>query len=290
VTAAKEIVYHGRARLLTGFLIAGGIAGLLCLPLAWTIGMRAGLPPETAVGGALVAGALLLAAGALVNDACLLGTLARLSQGEVRFLAVPAGLALGFALLLATEVPPVPLRPNLFVQPAIPAVALVLASAALATFGWLALGRAGDTGSPGRWRLRTSMLVLGGAGALLFVLTPGWTYSEAVRQSVLELGSTMPEALTLAAILTGAATFAGAITAGLRSGQFHFQRPAVGPVLRSVAGGALMAVGAAYVPGGNDHLLLWAVPGGSVSGLVAYLIMSAAILLFLFAQHRVTRA
>jgi hypothetical protein len=169
-------------------------------------------------------------------------------------------------------------------------VALVLASAALATFGWLALGSAGDTGSPGRWRLRTSMLVLGGAGALLFVLTPGWTYSEAVRQSVLELGSTMPEALTLAAILTGAATFAGAITAGLRSGQFRFQRPATGPVLRSVAGGALMAVGAAHVPGGNDHLLLWAVPGGSVSGLVAYLIMSAAILLFLFAQHRVTRA
>jgi hypothetical protein len=134
------------------------------------------------------------------------------------------------------------------------------------------------------------MLVLGGAGALLFVLTPGWTYSEAVRQSVLELGSTMPEALTLAAILTGAATFAGAITAGLRSGQFRLQRPAVGPVLRSVAGGALMAVGAAYVPGGNDHLLLWAVPGGSVSGLVAYLIMSAAILLVLFAHHRVTRA
>jgi hypothetical protein len=32
------------------------------------------------------------------------------------------------------------------------------------------------------------------------------------------------------------------------------------------------------------------VPGGSVSGLVAYLIMSATILLFLFAQHRVTRA
>jgi hypothetical protein len=32
------------------------------------------------------------------------------------------------------------------------------------------------------------------------------------------------------------------------------------------------------------------VPGGSVSGLVAYLIMSAAILLVLFAHHRVTRA
>ena len=290
VSAAKEIVYHGRARLLTGFLVAGGIAGLLCLPLAWTIGMRAGLPPETAVGGALLTGALLLAAGALINDACLFGTLARLAQGEVRFLAVPIGLAIGYAAMLAAQAPAVAVTPNLFAQPAAPAVALVLASAALALLGWILLRRGGDTGSRGRWRLRTSMIVLGGAGALLFVLTPGWTYSEAVRQVVSELGSTMPQAQTLAAILTGLATLAGALTAGLMSGQFRYERPAPGLLFRSVAGGLLMAVGAAQVPGGNDHLLLWAVPGGSVSGLVAYLVMSGAILLALFAQRRLTRA
>ena len=288
VSAAKEIVYHRRARLLTGFLIAGGVAGLLCLPLAWTIGMRAGLPPETALGWTLAAGALLLAAGALVNDACLLGTLARLAQGEVRFLAVPIGLGLGYAIVNAAMLPPVTITPNLFGQPAGPAVTLVLASAALVGIGWLALGRGGDLGSPGRWRLRTSMLVLGGAGALLFVLTPGWTYSEAVRQGVDEAGSAMPDPQTFAAILTGIATLAGALAGGMLSGQFRYQRPATATVLRSIAGGSLMAIGAAYVPGGNDHLLLWAVPGGSVSGLVAYLIMSAAILLALYAQHRLT--
>lgn len=289
VSAAKEIVHHGRARLLLGFLIAGGVAGMLCLPLAWTLGMRAGLPPETTIGGTLVLGALLLAAGALVNDACLLGTLARLSQGEVRFLAVPVGLGAGYALMVWAELPPVAVRPNLFERPERPAVALVLASAALAGLGWLLLGRGGDVGSAGRWRLRTSMLVLGGAGTLLFVLTPGWTYAEAVRQIVLEAAGTMPEAQLLAAVVTGAATLVGALTAGLLSGRFRFKRPALGLVLRSLAGGALMAIGAAHVPGGNDHLLLWAVPGGSVSGLVAYLIMSAAILLALFVQHRFWR-
>jgi hypothetical protein len=134
------------------------------------------------------------------------------------------------------------------------------------------------------------MVMLGGAGALLFVLTPGWTYAEAVRQGVQEFTSTMPMAQTLAAILTGVATLAGAITAGAMSGRFRLERPTLKPVLRSVAGGALMAVGAAYVPGGNDHLLLWAVPGGSVSGLVAYVIMSLVILLALFAQRFFTRA
>jgi hypothetical protein len=290
VTAAKEIVEHRRARLLAGFLIAGGVAGLLCLPLAWTVGMRAGLPPETAVGGALAAGALLLAAGALVNDACLLGTLARLSQGEVRFLGVPVGLAIGYVVVTAAGLHPVGLAPNLFHEPAPPAILLVAASAALVGLGWLALSRSGDSGSPGRWRLRTSMLVLGGAGGLLFVLTPGWTYSEAVRHGVQEFGGAMPMDQTLPAVLTGLATLAGALTAGVVGGSFQLQRPALAPLLRSVAGGALMAIGAAWVPGGNDHLLLWSVPGGSVSGLVAYLVMSAAILVVVFAQHRLKGA
>jgi hypothetical protein len=291
VTAAKEIVHSGRARLLIGFLVAGGVAGMLCLPLAWTVGMRAGLPPEAAVGGALVTGALLLAAGALVNDACLLGTLARLSQGEVRFLAVPVGLAAGYAFMVVAPLQPGTLMPNLFGSPALPAAMLIIVSAVLAGLGWVALSRGGDPGSPGRWPLRTSMLVLGSAGALLFVLTPGWTYSEAVRQGVQEIASPgMAMAQTLAAILTGLATIAGALTAGLASGSFRLERPATASVLRSIAGGALMAVGAAYVPGGNDHLLLWSVPGGSVSGLVAYLIMSASILLAIFAQHRMKRA
>jgi hypothetical protein len=290
VTAAKEIVHHRRARLLAGFLVAGGVAGLLCLPLAWTVGMRAGLPPEAAISGALLGGALLLAAGALVNDACLLGTLARLSQGEVRFLGVPVGLAIGYGVVPTAGLEPVALSPNLFGQPAAPAILLVIASFGLVAAGWAALSRGGDAGSPGRWRLRTSMLVLGGAGALLFVLTPGWTYSEAVWQGVDELGGTTRMEHTLAAILTGLATLAGALTAGVASGSFRLERPAVDCVFRSILGGALMAIGAAYVPGGNDHLLLWSVPGGSVSGLIAYLTMSGAILVAVFVQHRVAGA
>jgi hypothetical protein len=290
VSAAREIVHHGRARLLTGFLIAGGVAGLLCLPAAWTIGMQAGLPPETAVGAALLTGALLLATGALINDACLLGTLARLSQGEVRFLAVPVGLAVGYGLVATAGLPEIALTPNLFGHPTTLGFALVLASALLLVVGWLALGRDEDPGAPGRWRLRTSMLVLGGSGACLFVFTPGWTYADAVRQGVLEIGSGMPAPQTVVALLTGGATLAGAMTAGLLSGDFRLQRPAAGPVLRSVIGGALMAIGAAHVPGGNDHLLLWAVPGGSVSGLIAYLLMSGAILLVVFAERRFSGA
>jgi hypothetical protein len=46
-----------------------------------------------------------------------------------------------------------------------------------------------------------------------------------------------------------------------------------------------MGLGAWFVPGGNDQLLLWAVPGGSVSGLVAYVTMTGLTILFLYVRR-----
>lgn len=287
VTAAKEIVFEGRARLFSGFLLASGVAGLLCLPLAWTIGMRAGLPPEAPIAIPLIAGALLLATGALVNDACLFGTLARIALGEVRFLAVPIGLAIGFGLTHWLDLGQRVLTPNMFGHPGPAAVALVLVSGAIVAAAVISLARGGDPGAPGLWPLRLSMVVLGGAGALLFVLTPGWTYSDSVRRGVFSLDEMfMP--LGAAVIATGLATLTGSVVAGIVARRFVFQSPRPLPILRSLAGGALMAIGASFVPGGNDNLLLWAVPGGSLSGLIAYATMSVTIVAVFIVQKFLT--
>lgn len=289
VTAGKQLVYEGRARLLAGFVLAGGVAGLICLPLAWTIGMRAGLPPEAPIAAALVMGALLLATGALVNDACLFGTLSRIAGGEVRFLAVPLGLAFGDAALAWFDPDLAGIAPNSFGRPGPAAVGLVVAATAMVIGAWWLLGRGGDRGGNGRWPLRRAMLALGVAGALLFVLTPGWTYSDAVEHVARPLASGEPVGrLATWAAAAAIATLAGAVAAGFAARQFHYQRPEPLPLLRSVAGGALMAGGAAFVPGGNDSLLLWSVPGGSLSGLIAYVIMTAAILAFLLIRKRLS--
>lgn len=280
VTAGRQLVFEGRARLLAGFLVAGGVAGLVCLPLAWTAGMRAGLPPEAPLAPPLAAGALLLAAGALVNDACLFGTLARIALGEVRFLAVPLGLAAGYAMV-GGLVGGAPVGPNRFGSPSPAGLLLVAASAALVAGAAWTLARGGDRAAPGRWPLRAAMVVLGGAGALLFALTPGWTYADAVRGAVAAGLGGAPVAVAAPALLTGAATLVGAVVAGTVVGRFRVERPRAVPVLRSLGGGALMAAGASFVPGGNDSLLLWAVPGGSVSGLLAYLLMTGAIMAWL---------
>ena len=285
VTAGKQVVFEGRFRLLAGFLVASGAAGMVCLPLAWSLGMRAGLPPETAVAGSLVAGAALLAMGALVNDACLFGTLARIALGEVRFLGVPVGLAIGYWAAAATGIGRAHVTPNLFGHPSPAGIGLVVVSALLVLGAFVGLARAGDRGAPGRWSLRTAMVVLGGSGALLFVLTPGWTYADAIRRAVQAGTERAPMANVAPALLAGTATLSGAIIAGVIARSFRLQWP-TGPLLgRSVAGGALMAAGAVLVPGGNDNLLLWSVPGASVSGLVAYVAMTALIIAALVAQR-----
>ncbi len=46
----------------------------------------------------LLLGAVVFGCGALLNDACLLGSLSRLGDGELRLLLLPAGLTSGVAL------------------------------------------------------------------------------------------------------------------------------------------------------------------------------------------------
>lgn len=126
VTASREILLHRRGTMLLGFVIAMGIAGAITLPLHWLLGSAAHLASEVPISGALVS-------GAVINDACLLGTLARIGQGEVRFLALPFGLALGFALadrqpLLAAG----PALGNVHATPMWPGIALVIGFALLA--------------------------------------------------------------------------------------------------------------------------------------------------------------
>jgi Sulphur transport len=46
---------------------------------------------------------------------------------------------------------------------------------------------------------------------------------------------------------------------------------------RCLAGGFVMGWGAHLVPGGNDMLLLWAIPGLALYGLLAYLVMLVTV-------------
>lgn len=285
VTASREILFERRPDMLIGFLIAMGVAGLVTLPLHWLIGPAAHVAPVVPVSSSLVLGAALIGLGAVINDACLLGTLARIGQGEVRFLALPFGLALGFALAdrqsaLVAGMP----RPNPHELPSAQGVAIVAVFAAMAAWAWQRRGKAlRENSRAGGWP-RAMMLAMGLCGALLFCLAPQWTYSDAIHAIVRRGGMEMQ--VDTRAFAPALALLAGALVSGLLTRAFVFRAPTAVTLARSLAGGTIMALGGTLIPGGNDSLLLAAIPSASLPGITAYAVMSVTVMAVLAARKR----
>ena len=74
------------------------------------------------------------------------------------------------------------------------------------------------------------------------------------------------------------AVLAGVIVSALIGRSFALRRTSAAGAAARLAGGILMGSGALLVPGGNDTLMLWAIPGLTFYGLTAYLVMIATIL------------
>ena len=240
---------------------------------------------DAVISPALIVGAVLLGAGAVINDACLFGTLSRISLGDVRFLALPAGLAAGFALSdRQSLLRPALSRLNVLMHPSPAGLLAIMVLALLLGVGWVLVGSRRPMPGATGWPLRLSMVLMGACGAVLFLLVPGWTYADAVWRGV------SPAAATAmvggGAVLVAVAAIGGAVASSVLGGSFCYRRPTLVTVLRSFAGGAVMALGAAMIPGGNDSLLLAAVPAATVSGFTAFTVMSLTVPLLLVAQRR----
>lgn len=289
VTAAKLLLHDGQTGLTFGFGLAVGIAGTLTMPLAWLLDSAAHLAPWLGISAGLLIGAVLLGLGAVINDACLFGTLNRIGNGELRFALLPAGLGLGFMLAaLVPELSASAAMPNPLAQPSLVGAAALLGFVLLAAAAWRVLARQGQARfHPAAWPLRYAMALFGLAGALLYAFVPGWTYADAVRRAVSSAPQMMASA---AAALCAAATVSGTVVSGLRSNRFKPQRPTLTGAVRSLLGGIVMAVGATLIPGGNDSLLFAALPALSPGGVTAYAVMTGTVLALVASLRRFRQA
>lgn len=272
VAAARDLVRARSAATMVGFLVAVGIAGLLSLGGKWLFADAVHLAGDPPLGWPLLAGAVLLGIGATVNGACLFGTLGRLGNGDLRYIAMPAGLAAGFATVsMLPGIAPGIALPNPLATPSAIGWAALAMFAMLLLFAWRFLRQRGAR--PVRRHYRWAMLLLGIAGAVEFMLFPGSTYVDVVRMSVLGTmaGYVVPVAATVAAM-------AGSVISGLAGGTFHLRMPRLALLARSFAGGVLMAAGGWLIPGGNDALLLAYLPAATLGGLVAYGVMTVTVL------------
>lgn len=277
VASARRLVFHGRPDWLLGLWIAIGWAGLTMTVFALALPQAVLLPAQLHVGWQVILGAVIMGLGATLNQGCFLGSVAGLGRGDLAFLFTLIGIALALALtngslqsapLGAMEGNASSLRSSntLFVG--------ALLFAPLAMFGFWRW-----------WRLRQmpvlALILVGVAGGTVYACNPDWSYTSGLARVVasgFRADTVFVEGAAIAVV-------AGVVTSAVVGGSFRLRLPGFRSAAIHLAGGALMATGALFVPGGNDTLMLWAIPGLTLYGLIAYVVMVGTIITLL-AAHR----
>ena len=290
VRAVAEVMGTGRAHMLWSLLQSvlwmAALTGLLVLAFGLT--PRPTLTRTPIEWAAL--GGVLFGVGATVNGGCSLSTLHRLADGELGMLATLVGFVAGVWASLG-------LLPEGALMRLLPAVSPWLRWPDVAPwvggllFGWallqlrklLQLAQHGADAKVFRqalapnYHLSVAAALMGLAAGLLYATQGAWSYSNFLRGEVLHR----------AAHATAPSAWHGILVIGLLSGMAISawergslawrwpQRLAVWA--RHAGGGALMGLGAALVPGGNDTLLLGGLPTLAPAAVAAYVAMLLGI-------------
>lgn len=277
VAATGRWVTEGKADWLGGLLVVLSWSGLVLFLLVQYSG-RAHIPVDIEIGRSLFIGAAFMGVGALVNRGCFVGTIGYIGTGKFSYLLSFVGLAL--AMWLAgdhgldlfdpvTQIKRTAIADSTIKQAAIGGFILVCLISL-----WLLVIK--------RNVAMLALLTIGICAALMFGTRPEWAYAAVLNSFINGQGLSVGITVELAVV----ALFAGAIFSSWLKDRF---RPEWGDWKRAgtnFIGGFLMGIGAAAVPGGNDILLMWTIPGLASYGALAYLVMIGVIAILMILGQR----
>jgi toxin CptA len=277
VGATYEMAVEGqRTSLWVKLLLVATIAGTFGL-LTIATGTTGHYPAGGGTMVAVILAAAVMALGTLINGGCYFGSIVYLSRGRSDYLftligigiAARIGLADRFGVAAMSQTHEAPSAPVLSALTGLAVVVALLAGYA----AW----RSGASGVSRRV-LYTMLAAV--CASLLFLHLPGWTYGTVLTSlsQVDRLGFNWHQNAL------GAAFFGGAIVSSIVGGLSQPTWLTFTGTLRCLAGGFVMESAARMIPGGNDTLLLWAIPGFGSYGLIAY----ATMFIMLLACWRVT--
>lgn len=280
VSAMREIVLVRRFSRLASLLEAALWAGV---GLVWLNAFDAlsTIPSNYAVGPFTILGGVLFGLGALLNRACLLGTVSRLGTGEWVYVFTPAGIYAGSLIALKLP-PPHPLLAN--------------ESLSIGNSPWLltlTIGLILISLHVHRLRIRqnkqsilnylrsprVATTVIGISFVAAFAVEGNWSYAELLSDFARGSTQTFSIKWALFAVLVTGSVWGAWVT-----GQFQFITPTLGNVIRCLFGGGLMGVGGMMIPGGNISLALIGIPLLKPYAWLAF----ASICITLYAAIRMT--
>ncbi len=254
VAAMQELVVEQRATRLVA-LVEASLWVALGLLLGRELGLLADVPHSYALTRWTVLGAVLLGLGAVINRACMFGSIARLGGGDWAYLATPLGFYLG-----CLSFPPVfasmarqPLAAGSLVLAAPVWVVWLLAGLALARAGHSLWRHAGALRQP--WSPHAATTVIGITFVSMFLLAGAWAYTDVLAELASGMARSVPGRILLALAL-----LAGAVAGGWLAGDRRHGSVALASVARCAVGGMVMGWGSLMIPGGNDGLILLGMP------------------------------
>jgi uncharacterized protein len=284
ILAARQIVETGKATRLVAFVTATLWALVVVVPLSWFNKDSFFLSPSYDISAAAVLGGALYGLGTFINGGCMFGTVGRIASGNLSFLTALPGIAFGAGLGAAVAFPKLafvqadsPLRaPSLggFTALMVAAVFVGLAVLGIARTHRRAGVTVGQVLRASRWRTAFAMMIIGILGGLLFATGAPWSYPTLLRQ-VGNVTWAQKAMFAPTTIIGPLAIFAGAVTAAALGGRFVLRSVSSAQLGRSLAGGATMGFATILIPGGNDSILLSALPSLAVHAAVAYCVMLA---------------
>jgi uncharacterized membrane protein YedE/YeeE len=215
-----------------------------------------------------VLGGFVFGLGAAMNGACVYSTMARLADGEGGMLMAVVGFGLGIAGFVSLVDAGFLSRPS----PRMPGIGVLIGwTTALALLG-LALteamrlwrtrpadARTRELVLARQYRLSTAAMLIGLAAGLIYLIQGPYGYATTLQQGVEAALGRRPPAEAARWILLAAA-LAGMLASTLQRKSFRLDWRPRPWWLMNFAGGALMGLGVALAPGGNDSLVLYAIP------------------------------
>ncbi len=293
VKAVSEVITTRRGHMLTSFGKAALWILTAMMVLMWLAPGRSS-PTLLAPNLGSIVGAFLFGIGAALNGGCAISTVTRLGNGELRMLLTLTGVILAIAAIDGGLLPLPAIAPSQVLRPfVITTWGLMLTVCLL--LGWavwetINLWRRRDPACGmiegllhRRWRLSLAAAVIGLANVGIALAAGHWAYTSTLRDLIGSriAGRMGPSLLQMALFL---ALMMGVVCSALLRRSYILRCKPKPDWLRNLAGGMLMGVGIVMVPGGNDGLLLDAIPSLSphaIPAFVALLVGVAAVLLVL---------
>jgi uncharacterized membrane protein YedE/YeeE len=299
VCAVREVFMHKQATVFFSFVKI----------VLWVLGVSIALEylfatPTTETNSFVIstqslAGGLLFGVGAVINDGCSLHTLVRLGRGNFGMAISIVGLLMGAiacktillmvpGISLASTTPPIALNGELK-NILIAALLLWMLIELFRLLRRFSFSQLKSKCLAPTYRLSSGAALLGITNGILFTLVGTWTYSYTLVQSTTNLvfpGSDLYKPIPGLLWLLLFAYLGGIVLSSIYRRRLVLATHPRRQWLSYFSGGILMGVGAALIPGGNDVLLLNAIPGLASHAIPAYLAMLLGIALGLLIQKR----